>query len=278
MLDALKAIYQDGFIEHVQTFQEDYYYFYVPSSQDIFGVTKNITSNEYQLLKLNYIEKTIYTQNTKIQQLMAYLFEEGPYPFSKKKMKFLIYPKAMENQDIIYELLSKVYREFINVEMYGCYIAFYQAEDITKLDELFQTLSADLGMNLYVHEGFYIYQGIKGTTILTYIDQVVKHTNLMRMSYSDLSEAILTFSAKQEGILLHQLKEIIYTPYFDQSPIRDILEVMIKHDLNVSSTAKYLYMNRNSLMNKIDNIEKETGLNLQKFKHACAIYVLSKVA
>lgn len=278
MLDALKAIYQDGFVEHVQTFQEDYYYFYVPSSQDIFGVTKSITSNEYQLLKLNYIEKTIYTQDTKIQQLMAYLFEEGPYPFSKKKMKFLIYPKTIENQDIICELLSKVYREFISVDIYECCIAFYQAEDMTKLDELFQTLSADLGMNLYVHEGFYVHQGIKGTTILTYIDQVVKHTNLMRMSYSDLSEAILTFSARQEGVLLHQLKDIIYTPYFDQSPIRDILEVMIKHDLNVSSTAKYLYMNRNSLMNKIDNIEKETGLNLQKFKHACAIYLLSKVA
>lgn len=277
MLDALKAIYQDGLIEHVQTFQENYYYFYVPSSQDIFGVTKNITANEYQLLKLNYVEKTIYTQNTKVQQLMAYLFEEGPYPFPKKKMKFLIYSKTLENQDIIYELLSKVYREFISVDMYECSIAFYQAEDVTKLDELFQTLSADLGMNLYVHEGFYIHQKVKGQQIIAYIDQVVKHTDLMRMNYSDLSEAILTFSARQEGALLRQLKEIIYMPYFDQIPTRDILEVMIKHDLNVSSTAKYLYMNRNSLMNKIDSIEKETGLNLQKFKHACAIYLLSKV-
>ena len=278
MLDALKSIYQEGFIEHVQTFEENYYYFYVPSSQDIFGVTKNITANEYQLLKLNYVEKTIYTQNTNIQQLMTYLFEEGSYPFSKKKMKFLIYSKTTENQDVIDDLLSKVYREFISIEMYGCCIAFYQAEDSSQLVELFQTLSADLGMNLYVHEGFYIHPKVKGATILAYIDQVIKHTNLMRMNYSDLSEAILTFFANQEGALLHQLKATIYTPYFGVSPMRDILEVMIKHDLNVSSTAKYLYMNRNSLMNKIDNIEKETGLNLQKFKHACAIYVLSKVA
>ncbi|MCM1260978.1 MAG: helix-turn-helix domain-containing protein [Prevotella sp.] len=277
MLDALKAIYRDGFIEHVQTFQENYYYFYVPSSQDIFGITKSITQNEYQLLKLNYVEKTIYTPNTKIQQLMAYLFEEASYPFSKRKMKFLIYSKTIENQDIIDDLLSKVYHEFISVDIYGCCIAFYQAEDITQLDELFQTLSVDLGVNLCVHEGFYIHQKVKGSTILAYMDQVVKHTNLMRMSYSDVSEAILTFLASQEGALLHQLKDILYTPYFDSSPIRDILEVMIKQDLNVSSTAKYLYMNRNSLMNKIDNIEKETGLNLQKFKHACAIYILSKV-
>lgn len=278
MLDKLKMIYQDGLIEHVQTFQENYYYFYVPSSLDVFGITKAITSNEYQLLKLNYVEKKIYAQDAKMQQLMDYLFEEGPYPFSKKKMKFFIYQKTAENQDVIYELLSKVYREFISVDMYDCCIAFYQEDDVTQLDELFQTISADLGMNLYVHKGFYINQNLKGCQIIAYIDQVIQHTDLMRMGYSDLSEAILTFSARQESTLLHQLKEMIYTPYFDQTPTRDILEVMIKHDLNVSSTAKYLYMNRNSLMNKIDSIEKETGLNLQKFKHACAIYLLSKVA
>lgn len=277
MLDALKTIYQDGLIEHVQTFQEDYYYFYISSSQDIFGVTKNITPNEYQLLKLNYVEKKIYAQDAKMQHLMDYLFEQGAYPFSKKKMKFFIYQKTAENQEVIYELLSKVYHEFISVDMYDYSIAFYQEDEITKLDELFQTISADLGMNLYVHEGFYIHQNVKGYYITTYIDQVIKHTDLMHMSYSDLSEAILTFSARQESALLHQLKEIVYTPYFDQTSTRDILEVMFKHDLNVSSTAKYLYMNRNSLMNRIENIAKETGLNLQKFKHACAIYLLSKI-
>ena len=47
-----------------------------------------------------------------------------------------------------------------------------------------------------------------------------------------------------------------------------------KNDLNVSKTSKDLYVNRNSLLNKFEQIYKETGFNLQKFTHACAIYLL----
>ena len=52
------------------------------------------------------------------------------------------------------------------------------------------------------------------------------------------------------------------------------MNAYFKNDLNVSKTAKDLYINRNSLLNKFEIIYKETGFNLQKFNHACAIYLL----
>jgi DNA-binding PucR family transcriptional regulator len=70
----------------------------------------------------------------------------------------------------------------------------------------------------------------------------------------------------------------IIAPIFKDSMIKDIILTYFKNDLNVSKTAKDLYINRNSLLNKFEIIYKETGFNLQKFNHACAIYlfVLSK--
>ena len=52
------------------------------------------------------------------------------------------------------------------------------------------------------------------------------------------------------------------------------MNAYFKNDLNVSKTSKDLYVNRNSLLNKFEQIYKETGFNLQKFTHACAIYLL----
>lgn len=52
-------------------------------------------------------------------------------------------------------------------------------------------------------------------------------------------------------------------PLFQDATTREIISVMFKNDLNVSQTSKLLYMNRNSLINKLDSIFKETGLNLQ---------------
>jgi DNA-binding PucR family transcriptional regulator len=70
------------------------------------------------------------------------------------------------------------------------------------------------------------------------------------------------------------IDEYIITPILKDSIIKDIILTYFKNDLNVSKTAKDLYINRNSLLNKFEYIYKETGFNLQKFNHACAIYLL----
>ena len=70
------------------------------------------------------------------------------------------------------------------------------------------------------------------------------------------------------------IKNNLFMPLLNDVVIRDIIQAMLKNDLNVSQTAKLLYMNRNSLINKLDYIYKETGLNLQKYTHACVIYVM----
>ena len=45
-------------------------------------------------------------------------------------------------------------------------------------------------------------------------------------------------------------------------------EEFLENSLNVSETSRKLYLHRNTLMYRLDKIERETGLNIRKFSDA----------
>ena len=55
---------------------------------------------------------------------------------------------------------------------------------------------------------------------------------------------------------------------FNDNDMLTTAEALFNNNLNVSLTARELYMHRNTLIYRIDKIEKETGLNIQKFSDA----------
>lgn len=275
MLSKLKEIYQSKLINEVKEINSDYYYFYKPSSDELFGISKNITKQEYELLKMQYVEKKIYSSNENINKVYTYLLEKGNYPFVKK-MKLMIYKVNTEDEEVVEDILTKIYQPCLNITLYGFRICFYNEKYETKISELFETITDDLGYNIPLHEGIIIDNKTSGLNVLNYIEAFVKNKSLNHQTYTDISEMILEMDKASSVHLIEFLAKHIYQTTFKEQN-KDILDVMIKNNLNVSSSAKYLYMNRNSLINKLDAIYKETGFNLQKFKHACAIYILSKV-
>ena len=52
-------------------------------------------------------------------------------------------------------------------------------------------------------------------------------------------------------------------------------EVFLQSSLNVSETARTLYMHRNTLLYRLDKIEKATGLNIRQFSDAVSFRVLT---
>ena len=75
--------------------------------------------------------------------------------------------------------------------------------------------------------------------------------------------------------------------YMQQFRLRDVEEVFgaremaataeasLDCDLNVSETSRKLYMHRNTLMYRLEKIERVTGLDLKKFSDAVTFRVLS---
>jgi DNA-binding PucR family transcriptional regulator len=54
-------------------------------------------------------------------------------------------------------------------------------------------------------------------------------------------------------------------------------EAFINNSLNISETSRVLYIHRNTLMYRLDKIERETGYNLRSFSDAVVFKFISVI-
>lgn len=78
---------------------------------------------------------------------------------------------------------------------------------------------------------------------------------------------------------LSEYLDMLITPeakaIFRDNDILVTAESFMANDLNVSETARSLYMHRNTLIYRIDKIEKETGLDIKKYSDAVTFKLIS---
>lgn len=267
MYDNLLKIYQDKIILNPSSYDKDLYYYFYGEDGKLFGIEKTISINEYKLLKSFYLEKTFDYVDSKSEAIYKYVYEDGKYPF-EKKYKFLIIKSKLDSE--VFELLKDL---FINLEVLyldGLTILFYEDDGLQDISMIFKTVSDDFGSQIFVHEGLVLNKNIKGSIIAHYIGVLLK-TNCLNKDYSNLID--LVFSAESSVIysLIKELKEIYFNPILNKNNTKNVLDVFFKNDLNVSQSAKELYLNRNSLINRLESISKEIGYNVQSFKFATII-------
>ncbi len=62
---------------------------------------------------------------------------------------------------------------------------------------------------------------------------------------------------------------------FEDEEMLGTAEAFLQSSLNVSETSRNLYMHRNTLLYRLDKIEKATGLNIRQFSDAVSFRVLT---
>ena len=62
---------------------------------------------------------------------------------------------------------------------------------------------------------------------------------------------------------------------FEDADMLNTAEEFLQSSLNVSETSRKLYMHRNTLLYRLDKIEKATGLNIRQFPDAVSFRVLT---
>ena len=90
-------------------------------------------------------------------------------------------------------------------------------------------------------------------------------------SYSNISKLVMDISNKAD---LNKLREITLYKIDKDNDLINIVIAMYKNDLNVSKTASSVYMHRNTVNNKLEIIKKSSGLDIQRFYDAIAMYKL----
>lgn len=74
---------------------------------------------------------------------------------------------------------------------------------------------------------------------------------------------------------LSELSEASLKEVFDDEEMLRTAETFLQCSLNVSETSRNLYMHRNTLLYRLDKIEKTTGLNIRSFSDAVSFRVLT---
>jgi len=92
---------------------------------------------------------------------------------------------------------------------------------------------------------------------------------------------IATWNARMERLLMeipddavHQWLTQSPTPFWEDGELRETLTALFRHNLNLSETARALYVHRNTLLYRLERLKQETGLDARRFEDAVYIYTV----
>ena len=147
---------------------------------------------------------------------------------------------------------------------------------------LAQSLKEELGLDVSV--------GV-GPTVRELKDAALSYARAENaLRYADVFEMQGNVHSYREFILVKMMEDIPESKLaeylseltdehskevFDDEEMLMTAEAFLQSSLNVSETARNLYMHRNTLLYRLDKIEKATGLNLRSFSDAVSFRVLT---
>lgn len=200
----------------------------------------------------------------KESKVLDFLFNNKSTPFVKKT-KLIVYKAKEVDIDIINNIIKDVYNDVVTVKLDDNVLVFIGGKYDINIQNLFVTISDDLGYEIYVHDGIYINSNLTSEDIIEYVNIYDKSNKIV---YMDIAEAALNAQTEDYFKLLDIISRSNFTYIYKDVVTIDIIEALLKNNLNVLQTSKLLYLHRNSILNKVDIIYKETGLNIQKFTNA----------
>lgn len=246
---------------------------------------KRVDKNRFiqQLLMDNLLLVDIYSQAKKLQM-----------EIEEKRVVFIIEPKR-QRDDMVFEILNDMYADSPN-------------DMVTSVDEnrivLIKTLEADEDYEQIQETARGIVDALMSEAMVdvrvscgTIIDELkdvsksYKEANMAldvgRIFYKERN--VLAYNDLGIGRLIHQLpvslcemflKEVFRGNALEQIDDETLLTVntFFENNLNISETARQMYLHRNTLSYRLDKIMKLTGLDVKRFDDALTFKIALMVS
>lgn len=127
-------------------------------------------------------------------------------------------------------------------------------------------------MDFIVHEGVILQSNER--FIQTYIEAYQKLFVKRMKSVTNVCDLVMMGLSTLDMKIVFFLKKVIIKGIFEEEGVVQIIQTLFQSNLNISQASKELYMHRNTLISKLDQIKKQTGIDLQNFKQASIIHLL----
>ncbi len=184
---------------------------------------------------------------------------------NKNKKSKYVFVNIKNGQEKVLEFFNDFFKVSYKQIENEYYLYKLVSDEELELEAIIDSLNVDFGENIKVFETNYLN---KEEDVFNLFD-VYKRNN--KYSYSNISKLVMDISNNED---LKKLREITLYKVDKDNDLINIVIAMYKNDLNVSKTASAVYMHRNTVNNKLEIIKKSSGLDIQKFYDAIAMYKL----
>ena len=151
-------------------------------------------------------------------------------------------------------------------------VCFYYEHLDLNFKDIIDTINNDFYTKIKMYESSKL-NTTKPEDFQTLFEIYLKYSMSSSRVYTNNSTLIIDL-ANKDTKLMKQLKPLILHNLLHDSQFEKLIYSLYENNLNVSKTAQDVFMHRNTINNKLDTIEKETGLNIQNFYDALALYML----
>jgi hypothetical protein len=214
--------------------------------------------------------------SSRTEKMQQYLFNNQPFPFKENDYAFfLIRLEDEQSENTVFSFLEELIPEAILIKINSDYGLFYFTDIDDDFKDLFLSVGDDFAISLKVYaSGRISASGLDNFHILC--NAARKH--ILNKPYRFATNAALIAEVLRTDVRkLKELKGAILNRINDDSQMEKLILSMFNNNLNVTQTAKDVYMHRNTIINKLEYIRRETGLNLQNFQDATCLYWLFKM-
>ncbi|MGM0837755.1 MAG: PucR family transcriptional regulator [Bacillota bacterium] len=294
MYNQLKKIYGDSLVRaSIPDDFEKYEWFYGPTN-DYIGIEKSVFGEKDRLLLAAFLERVSQVQfeMTSTENwwhsflyLNEYSAPDHPYP-PHMHCRFIqfhfgeAFPLKEEWKEALtaffetpIELIWENATSGVLVEVFS---KNHKPEDSPPYSDIIDTTASDFYTNVKLFIGST--RAIDEKAKFAF-DWEKKCFDLSR--YSQKKMAIHTFEQAIPYLVTGQLEPELVTQFKQQfGPVLEedqellqSIKVYIENNLNVSLTAKKLFMHRNSLQYRIDKFSERTGIDIKNFQGALAAYL-----
>ena len=260
----------------------------LPTSNEIIGIHEDeLTSKDISLLDtflVPYnIELPILTEEEEKWRQVIQSKEPNESEFELDSPFRFVYFFISENQispnlfnDAIHELFAKKVPILWQNGSEGIIIEKQQDSDENlSYDQIIDVLMSDLYVNINFFVGPFK-EDLKEInhhfeTLSNDAKTVFGYTNKPVVTYVDAIPYLLIHQTEPE--LREEISKTILQEYLDDEDTLKMLETFVQCNLNISETAKELYMHRNSLQYRLDRFLERTGIDVRQFQHAMPVYL-----
>lgn len=183
-----------------------------------------------------------------------------------KKSKY-VFVTALENKEKVSDFFTDLFSISYIYEVNNTFVYKLVSDENYMLEDIFDSLLVDFGFNISIFETNYVQ---KESDVYQLLDIYIRFN---KRSYANISSLVMDLM-KEDQKALFTIRNIVMYQIDKDSDLKNIILAMYKNDLNVSKTASSVYMHRNTVINKLDLIKKTSGMDVQKFYDAIALYNL----